>query len=255
MYRSVVLMLSVGIALMSTTTNAEGPAFPQRFPWGRIVVAGMAVELHVTTFPENGVVAVPRFNSPYQRIYLKSDPKKTALDFGAGVKEWLVTLPPSPNDAAIVVIETVGKPQLLTKPFVIEATPEGTYLLPAHFAVVHGEKLRYEPQPHKNTVGYWHNENDWCEWKLKIPQPGKYDVYVQQGCGKGHGGSEVEVKIGESRLAFTVEDTGHFQNFKERQVGTLKIAKANEGSLQLRPISKASVAVMDVRRIRLVPVP
>jgi hypothetical protein len=80
-------------------------------------------------------------------------------------------------------------------------------------------------------------------------------VEVLQGCGKGQGGSEVEVSVGEQTLRFTVEDTGHFQNFKARGIGKVKMDKAGRYTLTLKARKKAVSAVMDVRLLTLKPVP
>lgn len=92
-------------------------------------------------------------------------------------------------------------------------------LLPASEAGVFGRKLRCEPQPQKNTLGYWTEKSDTAEWHLELPA-GKYEVEVHQGCGNGSGGAEVELVfegINETggagpRLKFTVADTGHFRS-------------------------------------------
>ncbi len=93
---------------------------------------------------------------------------------------------------------------------------DGTIALPARTAEVHGLQLRYEPLPHKNTLGYWTRAEDSASWEFTVTKPGKLTVEVLQGCGKGQGGSEVEFAVGEQKLACTVEDTGGFQNFKAR---------------------------------------
>jgi hypothetical protein len=124
--------------------------------------------------------------------------------------------------------------------------------LAAHDAVTHGKLLRYEPQPHKNTLGYWTNEEDWCEWHFYVETPDRYRLHVLQGCGAGQGGSEVAAKIGDQELLFKVEDTGHFQNFKDREIGKITL-DAGLHTLQFRPRSKAVKAVMDVRQVRLIP--
>src|SRR5262249_42076447 len=103
---------------------------------------------------------------------------------------------------------------------------DGTIAMPARTAEVHGVMLRFEPLPHKNTLGYWVNKDDWASWEFTVATPGTFTVEVLQGCGKGQGGSEVEVTVGEQVLKFTVEDTGHFQNFKARDIGTVTIDRA-----------------------------
>jgi hypothetical protein len=244
------------VLLVPAIALADDSTVRTQTSWGTIAIAQHGFELDVTSVPDDRVVAVPRFHSPYKRIYLKSDDQKAQLKFVAEVKEWLVTIPEAAGDSATVIVETVGRPQWLKSPHLHEADKKkGVYLLPAHLAVVHGDKLRYEPQPHKNTIGYWTVETDWCEWQLNATQPGKYKVHVLQGCGKGHGGSKAQIRVGDSHLIFTVEDTGHFQNFKDREVGTLEITRTGKQSIQIRPLSKANIAVMDIRQVRLTPLP
>src|SRR5262245_22154229 len=133
-------------------------------------------------------------------------------------------------------------------------TKDGTILLHSRTAEVHGVMLRYEPLPHKTTLGYWVNASDWASWEFTVTSPGRFAVEVLQGCGKGQGGSEVEVIGGEQSLKFTVEDTGHFQNFKARELGTVSIDKAGRHTLAIKPKTKAKAAVMDVRQVTLKPV-
>ena len=234
--------------------SGEEHRFPTKYEWGEVVKTSTAVELHVKSVPQDRFIRMPPFNNPYKRIYLKSDAKKISLDLRPEVAEWLIMLPKSAAAPEIIVVDTVGTPQLLAQPFVIRACCRGKFILPAHYAVVHGKLLRYEPQPHKNTVGYWANAKDWCQWYFDVHDPGEYEVHILQGCGEGHGGSEVQISVGKSALTFIVEDTGHFQNFKERNIGKLTITKAGRNSLNVVPVSKAKGAVMDVRQIQLIPI-
>lgn len=139
-----------------------------------------------------------------------------------------------------------------------EGTPprqadDGTVTCHARDATIHGVKLQYEPQPHKNTAGYWVHPTDWLSWDVTITRPGAFAVEMLQGCGKGHGGSEVKVHLAGQTLVFTVEDTGHFQNFKPRRIGTVKISRPGTYTLEVRPVNKAAGAVMDLRQVRLLP--
>ena len=131
----------------------------------------------------------------------------------------------------------------------------GRIVLHSSTAQVEGKKLQYEPQEKKNTLGYWVDAADKASWSFEVTRPGRYEIHIWQGCGKDSGGSEVEFSAGEQRARFTVEDTGHFQNFKERQVGTLNFEKAGPQKLEVRALSKPGAAVMDLRLVVLVPVP
>lgn len=127
----------------------------------------------------------------------------------------------------------------------------GAIVLHARDARVHGSRLRYEPEPHKDTIGFWTDAADWVSWEFDVPKPGTFDVEILQGCGKGSGGAVIKVQIGETDLTLTVEETGHFQRFIPRRVGTVTISKAGRATLALRPETKPGPAVMDVRRVTL----
>lgn len=127
-------------------------------------------------------------------------------------------------------------------------TPEGDVTLWASQAVVHGKRIRYEPEPHKNVVGYWTEVDDWMHWDFEISEAGKYEIEVQYGCGQGAGGSQVSLKLADNQFMWSVRDTGHFQHMIYQTVGLAEL-KAGPQRMELRAQSKAQVAVMDVRKI------
>lgn len=137
------------------------------------------------------------------------------------------------------------------KPVPIQPDANGNLLLHSHDAFVHGEKLQYEPQPYKNTIGYWVNKNDWAHWDFEVSKAGRYRVEALQGCGRGSGGAEVEFAMGDQKLMMTVQDTGHFQNFVERDLGVMELS-AGKHTLTVKPQTKPGGAVMDLRQVRLV---
>jgi arylsulfatase A-like enzyme len=130
---------------------------------------------------------------------------------------------------------------------------DGSITMHAKTALVKGVQLRFEPLPHKNTLGFWTEKDDTAVFDFTIEKSGTFEVEVLQGCGKGSGGAEVEIAVGESRLTFTVKDTGSFQNFEAREVGTIKLETAGRHTLTVRPKTKPGVAVMDLREVVLRP--
>jgi arylsulfatase A-like enzyme len=137
---------------------------------------------------------------------------------------------------------------------------DGVITLHARTALVTGTQLRFEPLPHKNTLGFWTNTDDIATFDFTVEKPGRFTVEVLQGCGKGSGGAEVELRLVEPgasapgvSLSFTVKDTGGFQNFEAREVGTLGVEKAGRHSLIVAAKTKPGVAVMDLRQIVLKP--
>ena len=158
---------------------------------------------------------------------------------------------PPAADGDVLIINLDAPPLVFDGSAVTRATKAGMIFLPAKLATTAGDNLRYEPQPHKNTVGYWSNVKATAEWKLSTSQKGSYEIDILQGCGTGYGGSTVEMQIGNESRSFVVEETGHFQNFVWRTVGTVELPVDETVTLKLVPKSKPGGAVMDVRAVRL----
>ena len=116
---------------------------------------------------------------------------------------------------------------------------------------VNGVILRYEPAQKKQCLGYWSNPSDWASWDFIVKEPGDYTVTVRQGCGRGHGGSKVSIISGTQKLIFNAEDTGGFQNWKNIDIGSIKLKEPGLNILEVRPLDKKSVAVMDIQEIIL----
>ena len=116
---------------------------------------------------------------------------------------------------------------------------------------VNGVTLRYEPAQKKQCLGYWSNPSDWASWDFIVKEPGDYKVTVRQGCGRGHGGSKVSIISGTQKLIFNAEDTGGFQKWKNIDIGSIKLKEPGLNILEVRPLDKRSVAVMDIQEIIL----
>jgi arylsulfatase A-like enzyme len=158
-----------------------------------------------------------------------------------------------PNAAALREKLTAWREEMdaVVKGHKARVTPDkGDIRLFAKDAVVHGATARYEPLPYKNTVGFWTNPEDWVSWDFDVAKAGKYEIEIQQGC-KG-GGSEVAVEVAGQTLKFTVDDTGHFQQFIARTIGIVDLPEGKQ-TIAIKPQNKVGPAVMDLRRVVLRP--
>lgn len=137
-----------------------------------------------------------------------------------------------------------------------EQAADGTVMLHGREATVLGTTLRYETAEAKQTLGFWTKAADAAAWTFTVTKSGEFDVEVLQGCGKGQGGSPMSVVFdsgpAESRLGFTVEDTGGFQQFRPRIIGRVKLA-VGDHTLRIKPERIAKGAACDIRQVRLVP--
>jgi hypothetical protein len=188
--------------------------------------------------------ANPDFNgSLWQRLYHDVDPSKLTAAEKAAIAGKELT--PWRNLMNQVLPRRDAKYAAGIEP------GSGMIILHARDAKVHGDKLRYEPEPKKDTLGLWTQKDDWVEWTFDAPHAGKFVVEVLQGCDRDNGGAEVELTIGDQKLAMKVEETGHFQRFVPRVLGMIKLEKPGKYTATVKAQSKPRNAVMDLRRIVL----
>jgi len=154
----------------------------------------------------------------------------------------------------VVVMDVIGEPVWSEEPQLIRPGKNGAIVLNAHHGKTYGKLLQYEPLPHKNTIGYWVEPNDFAKWRIEVPLADKYRVEIYQGCGTGQGGSRIAIGFGGEAVETIVEETGHFQNFRWRDIGEIKLEPNESLDVTLRCLEKAQAAVVDIRQIRLVPV-
>jgi len=192
---------------------------------------------------------VPRFANVVRQISAGAESDKISLH--PEPTEWV--LRGIPDGTTILNLELDEPFQAFDPALAITTDDKGMLWLPAKRAKVTGSTLRFEPQPHKNTIGYWSNEKDHASWEVSVSAAQTFEVDILQGCGKGHGGTTVRLEAGDSHLDFIVQDTGHFQNFVWRTLGALTLSKGRS-TITLHPQNKQAGAVMDVRAVRLVPV-
>jgi arylsulfatase A-like enzyme len=185
----------------------------------------------------------PQFDAAlHRRLYIEQDPSRLKAESTAAAtepqwQEWRKAMNAAVQGRRPIVTPAKGDIRLLAKD-----------------ARVHGQTLRYEPQPNKNVLGYWTSADDWADWQFDVPAAGEYEVEVQQGCGPGNGGAEVAVEVAGQTHTFTVQETGHFQHMILRTIGSVKLP-AGTATLAVKPRTKPGKAVMDLRRVVLRPFP
>lgn len=165
-------------------------------------------------------------------------------------------------DVNLACTELVGGAVMNAKSVILNPTCEGEnpvqnddgiITLHGRDSTVHGTMLRYEPIERKRTLGYWVKAEDAASWTFTVHEPGEFEVEVLQGCGTGNGGSKMQITVSGQVVEFLVEDTGHFQNFKMRKVGRVRIEESGVYELRIQPETIANKAACDIRQIRLLP--
>lgn len=201
-------------------------------------------------------ITIPRLCAPMRSFGWTNQPN-AELKFTPEPREWIFSWKDAPTDAKVIEVVFDAEPVLPHDLTAIRSAGDGSVLLHAFQATTHGEKLRFEPQPYKNTVGYWTVPTDYVTWKLAVDQPGRFAVAVLQGCGQGQGGSEGLISLRQkeevnAELPFEPLDTGHFQNFRWRHLGEITLTDAGEYELRIEAKQIAKNAFCDVRAVHLV---
>lgn len=248
----------MGRNLQSVSDVSAGPL--KDLPWGystyRAARDGQPAKLylHVFDWHASGKVIAYGLAGGAKRAVFHNRAGAADLPLSTTGRDTVVAGPKDPPDPIDSVVELELEGELKVVPLAVKPRDDGSVVLHARDAIVHGKTLRYEPEPHKNTVGYWTDPKDWPGWQFEVTRPGDYDVDILQGCGKGSGGSTVDFSAAGQTLAVTVQDTGGFQNFVSRRIGKLHFDKAGEYELQVKPTHKPGLAVMDLREVTLTPV-
>lgn len=135
-------------------------------------------------------VIVPRLFNGVRRLRIIEGEQTILGNVQPEIQTWKLGWPKSSIDwsKAKIELELDGIPQWESATSPAEA--DGSFRLKGSQALTHGSKLRYEPQPHKNTVGYWADASDHAWWTLELTQGSKFNVAALQGCGAGQGGAK-----------------------------------------------------------------
>lgn len=209
---------------------------------------------------ESGSVTLPRFCASLRSAGGIGDHDAGSVTLHPEPSRWIVRWSGAESDAAGIMMEFEQPPRLSSELEPSTAAADGSILLHAFEAITSGEKLRYEPQPFKNTVGYWTVPGDTASWRLRLDKGGRFNVGILQGCGEGQGGSRGSIRLQRAdqniaALDFDVVETGHFQNFQWHHLGQLNVPQSGTYSLKIMPITIQGAALMDVRAIHLIPIP
>ena len=129
---------------------------------------------------------------------------------------------------------------------------DGIVSLHARAADIHGSMLRFQSPPHLDSLGHWGKPEDWASFEFELGEIGKYDVELLYRCRKEDAGSKVEITVGGQTLTQIVQETSE-QKFEPRIIGSVELKRFGRHYLTIKPQSKPGNLVMDLRRVRLLP--
>lgn len=202
---------------------------------------------------ESGAVAGVELQADVERAWLV--PRAT-LD---ALLERARTSEPRPiADYVVEALAPTARPGDLVTP-----SASGELVLDCARAICYGERVQFERKGWWHGLGYWTNSKDHVAWNVDLEEDTTYSVRVLSSCPASTAGTPVRlgavIPTGHSMaentaLHYDVPATDSFLDFRWTELGKLFIP-AGRSTVLLMPLDAPPLAVMDLDRFVLTPVP
>jgi alpha-L-fucosidase len=222
--------------------------------WGRCtkkeVGGGAILYLHVFDWPEDGELLVPGLQNQVQQAYLMAD--TTALETRRQDSGIVVSLPAQAPDSinSVVVLKVSGV--LDIEAVLPMPNEDGSLVLSADAAYIHnnegGNRARVQHREDIPNIGYWTDEEAWVEWSFKVDRPGQYEILAELAVAQEK--SRFHIGLPGQRESVEVLSTGGYGNYVSKSLGTIRIDKAGENTLRLKP-EKGHWQPINLRQLKL----
>ena len=244
-----------GEAIYGTTASPF-----QRLAWGRATQKPGVLYLHVWEWPANGRLVVPMKGTVRAARLLGTDAPLRAAANEREAGRLVVEMPPKPVDAACTVVRLELAGGVEPMPFLVFPSGDGSLTLTPHDAVLEGPSIRIERVgvigDVEHDIGYWLDPSATAAWPIGIgpDQGGRYRIEADVACADASAGSRIrfDVEGGLRASEFTVPGTGGWQSYRPVTLGEVALTPGAQ-RVVLRALSKSGEAVVNVRRMRLVP--
>ncbi|MCX7799263.1 MAG: alpha-L-fucosidase [Fimbriimonadales bacterium] len=250
-----------GAAIYGTTKSPLG-----RLPFeGRVTRKGRTLYVHAFEWPEDGRFVLPG---------VQTAPSKARL-LGSRVRVQAAGVATEAGPATVLRVASKPKPAagLEGLPLVIEveyAAPiqvarivpplsvdaQGRASLLASDAVLKGTRAFLETIDGVPNVGGWLDLGDTVEWTVRVPKTEIYRVELEYACPPDQAGGTFEVSTDDGqRLGGTTGNTGSWRRFDTLALAGTLTLRQGERTIRVRPLRFRGNALMNLRRVTLVPAP
>ena len=227
-------------------------ACPVEFPWGRCTVKDQKVYLHVFSWPADGTLRVSGLNNDVRAAYPLADPsRKLRAARANGVIS--ISLPPGTHDEddTVIVMEIAGAPRV-DPPIVTQGSDE-TFELDYMTAVTAGKAVKRFNRDGAFHISKWTGPEDSATWHLLISQTGRYKIRIRYAARGEWAGGKYVVAVGAQSITGAVERTGDWYQYRTFELGTVKITKAGDYAVSIRPAAATGHNLMYFQSLELEP--
>lgn len=221
----------------------------RKLDFGRCTRKGDKLYLMAFDWPQDGKLLVPMSNK-ISKAYLLAEPDK-ALSTSNSPQGAQIQIPAAAPDpvVSVVVAEVEGQVQPLATDTTVRQEKNGSFRLDAADAEIIGSTAQLEGE----NIGFWTTTDDYVQWKLKAQHPGTFQVSLDYACEPGSAGSEYEIIAGDQKLQGKIASTGSWRRFRAVKVGTIRLDRPGDVTVQVKALSKPGLGVMNLRTVILKP--
>lgn len=115
-------------------------------------------------------------------------------------------------------------------------------------AEIRGPAVR---EAEKDCIGAWEDEKTSVVWSIRVDRPGAVEIECLQAAEARSAGNGYDVVVGKEKTSGLVVDTGAWDRFQHVKTGQVNIPAAGEYEVAVVPHPKTTLAVMNLRGLRL----
>ena len=134
----------------------------------------------------------------------------------------------------------------------VTARGDGSFVLPASDATIHGDTPKYEHNETKDQIGCWARAEDFVSWNIKLKRPGTFAVEVTYSCDAP--GSAFAVEAAGQTLTGKSVSTGSWQSYRTDRLGTMKFDRFGVIALTVKPKADPRWKVIGLKSVALHPI-
>jgi alpha-L-fucosidase len=148
-------------------------------------------------------------------------------------------------------LHSFSPPQVL---HAIEPAADGSLLLGADDAMIHGRTPRVEKKPNadKSNIGFWDSASDWVSWRVRIPKAGDYRVTAR--VSSLDQATPFVVELDNQRVETESIPTKGWDEFVTVEIGQLTADEPGVHTLSVKPLSVETWKPIGLLEVKLAPV-
>ena len=221
-----------GVAIYGTTASP----FTHPLPWGRCTTRrhgnNTTLYLHVFDWPANGELRVPGLENKIRSATLLANGKKLAVQNRQDMV--IISVPATAPDkiSSTIILKFKGAPRVISMP--VSQAENGSIILRADEADLHGSTLQDQSIGGYDNIGYWFNPDEWIDWECEIKRPGTFIVTADIAAPSL---ASFDVSLAGQTLHCHAPATGNYANFQEVSLGKIQVPTEGKFKLAVHPVT------------------